>query len=80
MDRPGVLEAVQTPVFIVATSNDKLVAPQAIVRAENRLPRGEALIFGDEAHHEILREADPVRDRALAAIDLFLARVAPAQG
>ena len=80
MDRPGVLEAVQTPVFIVATSNDKLVAPDAIIRAENRLPRGEALIFGDEAHHEILREADPVRDRALAAIDLFLARVAPAQG
>ncbi|MEN9932295.1 MAG: hypothetical protein RIS17_868, partial [Pseudomonadota bacterium] len=30
-----------------------------------------------EARHEILRESDPVRARAMAAIDEFLARVAP---
>jgi lysophospholipase len=34
--------------------------------------------FGAEAHHEILREVDAVRDRAMAAIAEFLGRVAPA--
>ena len=33
--------------------------------------------FGGEARHEILRESDPQRDRALGAIDDFLDRVAP---
>jgi lysophospholipase len=32
-------------------------------------------VFGEEAYHEVLREADPVRDRALAAVDDFLDRV-----
>ena len=32
-------------------------------------------MFGEEASHEILRETDPVRDRALQAIDAFLDRV-----
>jgi lysophospholipase len=31
-------------------------------------------VFGAEAYHEVLREADPVRDRAFAAIDDFLER------
>jgi lysophospholipase len=35
------------------------------------------IAFGEEAHHEILREVDAVRDRALAAVDEFLDRVAP---
>ena len=40
---------------------------------------GPTLIaFGDEARHEILREVDPVRARALAGIAEFLDRVAPA--
>jgi lysophospholipase len=43
-----------------------------------RMPRGEVLRFGTEAHHEILREVDAVRDRALAGIDAFLDRVVPA--
>jgi lysophospholipase len=36
------------------------------------------LWFGDEAGHEILREVDAVRDRALAAIDGFLDKVSAA--
>jgi lysophospholipase len=32
------------------------------------------LCFGPEAHHELLRESDSVRDRALAAIDEFFDR------
>lgn len=74
LERPGLLETVQAPVFIVATSADKLVSPAAIERAARRLPHGELLEFGPEARHEILRETDAVRDRAIAAIDDFLDR------
>ncbi len=70
--RPGVLEAVTLPVFIVATSADRLVGARAIRRAEARLPNVRSLWFGPEAAHEILREVDAVRDKALAAIDRFL--------
>ena len=73
---PGVLEAVKVPTLIVATTADKLVSYRAIADAAARLPNAELVTFGDEAHHEILREADPVRDRALAAIDGFLDRIA----
>lgn len=77
LQQPGLLEAVQQPVLILATSNDKLVAYGAIERAAKRLTRGQLMRFGTEAHHEILREADAVRDRAIHAIDDFLDRVAP---
>ena len=70
--RPGVLEAVTIPVFIIATRADKLVSPRAIERASARLPNARVLWFGDEAAHEILREVDAVRDRALEEIDRFL--------
>ena len=73
--KPGVLEGVDVPVFIVATAADRLVDSQAIARAARRLPHCDLLMFGEEASHEILRETDPVRDRALQAIDAFLDRV-----
>jgi lysophospholipase len=74
LGRPGVLESVETPVFIVATTADRLVEYGAIARAARRLPRGELLTLGAEARHEILREADSVRNQALGAIDAFLDR------
>ncbi len=77
LERRGVLEAVRTPVFIAATENDKLVDFAAIARAAARLPNCEFLRFGIEAHHEILREVDPIRNKALAAIDAFLDTAAP---
>ena len=76
---PGVLEKIKTPVLIVATENDRLVGWKAIEAAARRLPQGELLRFGAEARHEILREVDAVRNRAMSHIDAFLARVAPAQ-
>jgi lysophospholipase len=79
LERPGILESVQVPVLLLGTSADRLVAWQAIRRAARRLPRGELVTFGRECRHEILREADPVRDRALDAIRAFLDRVAPAR-
>jgi lysophospholipase len=55
-----------------------LVSFPAIERAARRLPRAELVRFGPEAAHEILREADPVRDKALRRIDAFLDQMVPA--
>jgi lysophospholipase len=78
LDRPGVLEGVDPPVLLFGTRADRLVSWAAIERAARRLPHAELLPFGPEASHEILRESDAVRDRALAEIDRFLDRAAPA--
>ena len=71
---PGTLEAVPVPVLMLGTDHDKLVSWPAIAKAAVRLRDCELVHFGAEAHHEILREADTVRNRALAAVDAFLAR------
>ena len=76
--RPGVLEAVPAPVLLLAARCDGLVAYPPIARAAARLPHGELRSWGREARHELLRESDDVRDAALAAIDAFLDRTAPA--
>jgi lysophospholipase len=75
--RPGVLEGLDVPTLVIATTADGLVDGQAARKAADRLPKGELLLFGKEARHEILRESDPVRARAMATIDEFLARIAP---
>jgi len=69
------LRNVETPILIVGTETDRLVSAAAIRRAAGLLPRGKLKMFAD-AGHEILREADPVRGEALAAIDAFLAGAA----
>ena len=76
LDRPGVLEAVETPVLIVATSADRLVSTRAVERAAERLPNAKLVMFGDEARHEILREENGVRDKAMSAIETFLEPIA----
>lgn len=75
--QPGLLEAGAVPVLVLAARYDALVSWPAIARAAARLPNAELLEFGAESAHELLREADPVRDRVLAAIAHFLARHAP---
>ena len=77
LEASGAMESVKVPVLIVSTSNDKLVSHDAAVRAAGRLPAGELLDFGKEAHHEILREVPVVRDKAMQGIAHFLDRVAP---
>ncbi len=74
--QPNLLEGVETPVLILATDNDKLVGFKPIARAAARLRDCELIHFGKEAHHEILREGDAVRERALEACVRFLNRVA----
>ena len=69
---PDALEKVTTPILMVATTNDQLVKFKAIEAAMERLPHAELMTFGDESHHEILREIDAVRDKALKGIDAFL--------
>jgi lysophospholipase len=49
------------------------------LRAARRLPNCTLVTFGKEAHHEILREVDEVRDKTMRAIADFLDEVAPAQ-
>lgn len=66
------LGAVETPVLILATEIDRLVAIGAVRRAARLLPHATLHVYPDAAH-EILREADPVRLDALARIDAFLA-------
>ncbi len=67
------LEAVDIPVSIVAAAHDHLVLNSADRDAARRLPQGSYEEL-DGAFHEILMEADPVRDRVFAAFDQLAAR------
>jgi len=78
LDSTGYLEGVEVPTLLLGTDADRLVSPGAIRRAARRIPGAELMMFGEEAAHEFLREVDPVRERALATIDAFLARAASA--
>ncbi|WP_017664270.1 alpha/beta fold hydrolase [Porphyrobacter sp. AAP82] len=77
LEAPGALERIAVPVLIVSTAIDKLVSHPANVRAAARLPKGEIMVLGEEAHHEVLRETDAVRAAILARIAGFLDRAAP---
>jgi lysophospholipase len=77
LEKPGTLESVTTPILVLEATADRLVDPAAIERQAARLPNAELRAWGAESAHEILREADPVRDAALQAIDRFLDARAP---
>lgn len=71
-ERSPVAEGVAAPMLILAAENDKLVDMAAIRRIARRLPDARLHVYGAEAAHEILREADGVRIDALSRIDAFL--------
>ncbi|MEN2785833.1 alpha/beta fold hydrolase [Sphingomonas qilianensis] len=71
------LATLRVPTLLIVAEADQLVSPVAALQVAARLPAAQVLRFGPESAHEILREADGVRDRALAAIDRFLAAHAP---
>jgi lysophospholipase len=77
LNKAGVMEAVATPTLLMATTADKLVDTKRIIRDAQRLPASELLLFGAEAAHELLREADPVRDQCMSAIGMFFEKHAP---
>jgi lysophospholipase len=71
------LRNVDLPVLLLGTETDRLVSAAAIRLAASLLPEAQLKMF-ENAGHEILREADPVRVEALGEIDAFLDRAAPA--
>ena len=66
------LATLDTPILALVADADGLVDARAAHAMLSRIPKAEVIRFGRESAHEILREADPVRDRALTAIDDFL--------
>jgi lysophospholipase len=52
---------------------DKLVRAQDELSVADNISDCCVVRFGAESAHEILREVDQVRDRALGEIDIFLA-------
>lgn len=72
---PETLAGIAAPTLLIGTERDRLVGADAIKRAAKLIPGAELLMFGDAAH-EILRESDPVRTEAFAAIDSFLDKYA----
>ncbi len=66
------LTAIATPILLLVADHDGLVDARATHRIASRLPNASILRFGKESAHEILREDDAVRGRAVARVDLFL--------
>ncbi len=72
------LKAMDVPLLMLVAEADGLVDPRAALAIGSKLREGRVVRFGKESAHEILREADPVRNRAIGEIDLFLqARAKP---
>lgn len=67
------LKTLDVPVLLLVADADKLVHPKAAYRTAAKLPDARLVRFGKESAHEILREADGVRNRAIGEIDIFLA-------
>lgn len=71
------LALIRVPVLMLVADDDRLVCSKATLAVAAKIPGARVLRFGRESAHEVLREADGVRDRAIAAIDAFLDDVAP---
>ena len=67
------LGSMNVPVLMLVADADKLVRPQDALAVAAKMPDCRTVRFGPESAHEILREVDAVRDRALGEIDTFLA-------
>ncbi|MBW4331494.1 alpha/beta hydrolase [Stakelama sp. CBK3Z-3] len=66
------LSRMDVPLLMLVARNDALVDPKAALAIAAKLPDSRTVRFGPEAAHEILREVDSVRNRAIGEIDLFL--------
>ena len=70
--RDPALLRMTVPTLMLLADRDALVDSTAAAAVGARLLDATVIRFGADAAHELLREADPVRDRALSAIDSFL--------
>lgn len=77
LERTDALASMDVPTLVLGATADRLVSTAAIQRIVARLPDASLHVYGREAAHEILREADVVRTDALARIDAFLEERAP---
>ncbi|PKP93044.1 MAG: lysophospholipase [Alphaproteobacteria bacterium HGW-Alphaproteobacteria-16] len=66
------LKAMDVPLLALIAEQDGLVDSKAALATVGKLPSARIVRFGPESAHEILREADKVRNRAIGEIDLFL--------
>jgi lysophospholipase len=71
------LKTLAVPMLVLAPMADALVDARVAVAVAGQLPDARLVRFGNEAAHEVLREVDAVRNRAIAEIDLFLAARVP---
>jgi lysophospholipase len=69
---PGAVEHIAAPIFIVGTDGDRLVSPAAIRAFAARLPNAKLLMLPRDAAHEVLRERDGPRNRAMTGIAEFM--------
>ncbi len=72
------LGTMTTPLLMLVADTDGLVDAHTAIRIARQLPDAALVRFKLGTAHEILREADAVRDRALIVIDGFLDSRAPA--
>lgn len=68
---PGMLERIAVPVLLMSALADRIVRPDRHRQATARLSRGTLKTYPG-ARHELLMEADPIRNQVLADIDTFL--------
>lgn len=68
---PGFVEAIETPVLIVAAALEKLVHNPSIEAVARRLPHGDFLLVPD-ARHELIKERDYIRTPVLQAAIAYL--------
>lgn len=68
---PGVLEAITTPVLLLSAGLEKLVSPAAIAAAAARLPHAR-LVNVPGGRHELIKEADALRQPLMAQVIAFL--------
>jgi lysophospholipase len=68
LNTSGAVESIKTPILILCADADQLVSAKATHAYAARLSNAKLVAFGDDVAHEILRERDPARDRALAEI------------
>lgn len=73
------LRRISTPILMLLADADGLVDPAAARAIAAELPDAQVERFGPESAHEILREEDSVRSRAIASIESFLNERVPTE-
>ena len=68
------------PLLLMVADRDRLTHSGAALRLIGQLPHVTVHRFGKGVAHELLREREPVRSAAMAAIDDFLAAIAAPGG